>query len=175
MLVRFTVSSLGCNSFWCIQEHKWHFVNSPVRIYYRTLHRFWKDFDSGICYNYGSWFKAEPNNEFEAQRMLCRTTLNLGKLVKPQVSHTKSEKRQLASKSLQRSHTVLHFCTPLSPVPSPSSCSSARPELCTASAISQSSDIQTIFGSTPLMMKVEVLWIIVNYIKFPDKNQTETT
>ena len=25
-----------------------------------------------------SWLKAEPNNEFEAQCTLCRTTLNLG-------------------------------------------------------------------------------------------------
>ena len=73
--------------------------------------------------------------------------------VKVLVSHTKLEKHQLA-KSLQQSHTITHFCTPLSPVPSPSSSSSARPELCTAYGISQSSGAQTIFSSTPTL-KVE--------------------
>ena len=75
---------------------------------------------------------------------LCRTH-NLGKLgAKALVSHTQSEKHQLTSKSLQQSHAITHFCTPLSSVPSPSSSSSAQPELCAAS---QSSDIQTNFGS----------------------------
>ena len=99
-------------------------------------------------------------SEFEAHCTLCKKTLNLSTLgVKALVSHTKSGKHQLASKSLQRSLTITHFCTPLSPVPSPSSSSSARPELGAASAISQSSNIQTIFISTP-MLKVEVLWIL---------------
>ena len=67
------------------------------------------------------------NNEFEAQSTLCERTLKLGTFgVKALVSHTKLEKHQLASKSLQRIHTITHFCTPLSPVPGPSSSSSVR-------------------------------------------------
>ena len=134
-----------------------------------------KDFHCGICYNYGkvkkfkkcwleqpefSWLKARPHNEFEVQCTLCKRTLNLGKLgVKALVSHTKSEKHQLASKSLQQSHTITHFCMPLSPVPGSSSSSSARPELGAVSAALHSIDIQTIFGST-LTLKAEVLWIL---------------
>ena len=40
--------------------------------------------------------------------------------VKALVLHTKLEKHWLASKSVQQSHAVTHFCMPLSPVPSPS-------------------------------------------------------
>ena len=102
------------------------------------------------------WLKAVPDNEFETQCTLCKRTLNLGTLVvKALVSHTKSEKHQLASKSLQRRHTITH----LSPVPSPSSSSSACPELLATSAVSHSSDIQTTFGTT-LTVKAEVLWIL---------------
>ena len=40
-----------------------------------------------------SWLKSITNNESEAQRMLCKRTLNLGTLgVKTLVSHTKSGK-----------------------------------------------------------------------------------
>ena len=47
--------------------------------------------------------------------MLCKRTLNLGSLgVKALVQHTKLEKHQLASNSLQRSHAITHFCTPSS-------------------------------------------------------------
>ena len=74
---------------------------------------------------------------------LCKRTLNLG----------------TASKSLQRSHTITHFWMPLSPAPSPSPSSSAQPELCAASVVSHSSDIKTIFGSTPTL-KVEVPWLL---------------
>ena len=101
-----------------------------------------------------SWLKAVPSNEFEAQCMLCKRTLNLGTLVWKLWCHT-----QLASKSLQRRHAITHFRTPLSPVQSPSSSSSAWAELCATSAVLQSSDIQTIFGST-LALKAEVLWIL---------------
>ena len=62
--------------------------------------------------------------------MLCKRTRKLGTLgVKALVSHTKSEKQRLACKSLQQSHAITHFCTPLSPVPALSSSSSAQPEL----------------------------------------------
>ena len=55
------------------------------------------------------------------QFALCKRTHNLGTLgVKALVSRTKSEKHQLASKSLQRNHVITHFCTPLSPLPGPS-------------------------------------------------------
>ena len=65
-----------------------------------------------------SWLKAVLTNESEAQCTLCQRTLNFDALgVKALVSHTKSEKHQLASKSLQQSHTITHFCTPPSPVP----------------------------------------------------------
>ena len=106
-----------------------------------------------------SLLKATPNDKFEEQCTLCKTTLKLGTLgVKVLVSHTKLQKHQLASKSLQQSHTITHFYTRLSQVPCPSSSTSARPELCAFSAVSHSSDIQTIFLTWTL--KVEVLWIL---------------
>ena len=65
-----------------------------------------------------SWLKSKPHNESEAQCILCQRILSLSTLgVKAPVSHTKSDKHQLASKRLQRSHTITHFCTPLSAVP----------------------------------------------------------
>ena len=42
------------------------------------------------------WLKAVPDDEFEAQCMLCKRTLNLGTLgVNALVLHTKSEKHHL--------------------------------------------------------------------------------
>ena len=77
-----------------------------------------------------SWLNAILNNESEAQCTLCKRTLKLGTLgVKVLVSHAKSEKQRLASKSLQRSHAITHCWMPLSPVPVLSSSISARPEL----------------------------------------------
>ena len=106
VLVKFTVISV-CSSVWSILEHKWHFANSTVGIYRCILRRFRKDFDS----------------------IICQRTLGLGTLgVKAQMSHAKSEKHELASKSLQRSHAITHFCTPSSPVPGPSWSSSAWPD-----------------------------------------------
>ena len=87
VLVRFTVSSVCCTSFWSIQEH---FANSQVRIYHCTLCQLQKDFDCGICYRHG-----KPQNEFEAQCMLCIRTLKFGTFgVKALVSHTKLGKNK---------------------------------------------------------------------------------
>ena len=70
-----------------------------------------------------SWLKAKPHNEFEVQCTLCKRTLNLSTLgVKALVSHTKLEKHQLAFQS----HSITRWCMQLSPVPAPSSSSSAR-------------------------------------------------
>ena len=62
-------------------------------------------------------------------------TSNWAHLVWERWCHTQNrEKHQLTSKSLQQSHAITHLRTPLLPVPSPSSYSSA---------VSQSSNIQT--------------------------------
>ena len=70
-----------------------------------------------------------PHNEFKVQCTLSKRTLNLGTLrVKPLVSHTVCLQKSLAK---SRYPTL---CMPLSPVPGPSSSSSARPELCAAAS-----------------------------------------
>ena len=96
-LVRFTVSSV-CYYFWRIQERKWILwsYTLPVleRLRLRNLLQLWEGEQPEF-----SWLKAVPINEFEAQYMLCKRTL---KLV-----------TQSASESLQRSHTITDFDTPL--------------------------------------------------------------
>ena len=120
--------------YFCLnyQEHKWHFVNSQSEFISAHFTSSGKTLTAESATTMGkgkfnkcwlehpefSWLKAVLTNESEAQCTLCQRTLNFDALgVKALVSHTKSEKHQLASKSLQQSHTITHFCTPPSPVP----------------------------------------------------------
>ena len=119
--------------YFCLnyQEHKWHFVNSQSEFISAHFTSSGKTLTAESATTMGkgkfnkcwlehpefSWLKAVLTNESEAQCTLCQRTLNFDALgVKALVSHTKSEKHQLASKSLQQSHTITHFCTPPSPV-----------------------------------------------------------
>ena len=125
----FTVSAVCCSSFRSIQERKWNFANSPVGIYRCPLSQFaerlrqwnllqlWESVNVtsvGLNGQNSVDLKAYLIMKFEAQCTLCKRTLNLGTLgVKALVSHTKSEKHQLASKNIQQSHAITHIIVSL--------------------------------------------------------------
>ena len=127
VLVRFTVSSLCCTSVWSIRNAKGilptaqseciavHFTSSGKTSTAESATIMWKFIFNKCWLEHPefSWSKAVLINESEAQCMLCKRTLKFGTLsVKAQVWHTKSETHRLASKSLQRSHAIRHFCMP---------------------------------------------------------------
>ena len=70
-------------SFWSIQEHKWQpGRNLYYYLFIYTHCQFRKDFDCESATTMGeclleqqqlSWLKAVPNNEFDAQRTLCKS------------------------------------------------------------------------------------------------------
>ena len=124
------VSGILPTAWWNLSTHA-----SPVpeRLWLRNLLQLCESVyltSVGLNIQISVGLKAILDNEFEAQCTLCKRTLKLGTLgMKALVSHTKSEKHWLASKSLQRSHAITHCCMPLSAVPGLISSTSARSEL----------------------------------------------